>query len=207
MLFLCVAGHGVTSLFGTVIPIEVGVPVLLPVSEVAWQLVENVNLLKIVRGSDFNAMISVMAWRAMWSIQSDSLATDDSVPFVRFGPVTYVAPWGGAAVAYAAGGSPLLDVVTDFVLAYFDFTKFHEGGISGPVATPNLVDATPGPSQAHVRVLMTDTISSALVAPTLSCVDLSVISSMPASAGRPAAPLLIFGFQCSDSSQARRSCG
>lgn len=44
--------------------------------------------------------------------------------------------------------------------------------ICAPVATPDPVDASPGPSQAHVRVCMSDTLFSVLAVPTSSCVNL-----------------------------------
>lgn len=85
--------------------------------------------------------------------------------------------------------------------------NFIRGKISVLAVTPDLVDVIPVPSQAHVRVRMSDTVSSALVVPASSCVNVSVTSPMPAFAGRPAAPLLIFRFHCGGSGQVRRSFG
>lgn len=48
------------------------------------------------------------------------------------------------------------------------------GKISPVVVTPNPAAVTPGPSQAHILVRMSDTASSAFVVPASSYVDFSV---------------------------------
>lgn len=73
--------------------------------------------------------------------------------------------------------------------------NFMRGIIGAPVVTPNLVDVTFGPSQSHVCVFMSNTVSSALDFPSSICVDVFASSAMSASVGRLAATLLISRLQ------------
>lgn len=59
------ARHGVTSLFGMISAIEVGVLVLLPILGAVQQFLENFILLEVIRGSDLDAALAVMAWKTM----------------------------------------------------------------------------------------------------------------------------------------------
>lgn len=194
MRFLCAARNGVPSLFGMDAAFDVGVPVLLPVSAAVLKLVEDINFLEIVRGSDFDAVPSLMAWKTMSALRWDSMIIGDTVPFVAFDPATSVASWDQGALPYAVSGALLLEDVSNFVQSYFESTNFEDGEIILPATeVPPIVELPPEPPHAQVvSIRMSGTVCSPLVAPLSSRVDVSVFSPAHGSLGQPSAAIMVF---------------